>query len=97
MTTHATVLAIHGQLQKGDFPEFAGLYASRLNLSGRFSFVAENQIEIVLSGPPELIDMFEVACWLGPKETIVDRIDVRPSVPLNTPMNGFRISPVQHQ
>ena len=92
MASLATVLTIRGQLAESDFADFAGLYARRLDLSGRYSVLSEEAIEIVLTGAPELIDMFEIACWLGPSRAIVAGIDVRNDVALNAPLDGFQVN-----
>ena len=87
--TTISCLEITGRFDAGDFWDFAGLYASRLDLNGEFRSDA-NGIRISVQGHPELIDMFEVAMWLGPRHALVDHIDNAPTPGDNRLFGGFR-------
>jgi acylphosphatase len=70
----AARLIIFGKVDRVGFEEFAILYARRLSLMGRFTQLGEGRLEIELYGLRELIEMFETACWLGPRDALVDTV-----------------------
>jgi acylphosphatase len=89
--TRGTRLIIVGKVEDVGFEEFAALYALRLSLAGRFTQLGGGRLEIELCGPRELIEMFETACWLGPREARVDTVIVSSEAPPNQ-YNNFCIN-----
>jgi acylphosphatase len=89
--TRGVRLVIVGRVKDVGFEEFAALYARRLSLAGRFTQMGGGRLEIELCGPHELIEMFETACWLGPREALVDTVIIS-SEPPPSPYNDFRIN-----
>jgi acylphosphatase len=79
--TRGTRLIIVGKVEDVGFEEFAALYALRLSLAGRFTQLGGGRLEIELCGPRELIEMFETACWLGPREALVDTVIISSEAP----------------
>lgn len=72
-------LVIRGELAAPDFPAWIIHRARRLGLRGGILEVDEHAIQLLVAGPPDLIDAMEVGCSLGPTSVQVDRIDRIPS------------------
>lgn len=49
-------------------------FIGRLNLESRIESASPGAITIDLQGDEDLIDMFEVACWLGPEDGLIDGV-----------------------
>lgn len=71
------------------FFDFCKHRATRLDLIGRFTVINEKEVRITLLGDPALVDMFEISCWLGPRNAMVDNIETVPQHLPNTEMRGF--------
>ncbi|MEO8668955.1 MAG: hypothetical protein ABI399_10585 [Bauldia sp.] len=69
MTTVTFVFA--GRFEAGSFAEFARHRAARLALSAGAPELSPGEIRITVSGPGDLVDAFEMACSLGPRDCIV--------------------------
>ena len=82
-------LTIQGQFDADVFYDFARYFANRLNLRGVFRTPVSGQIEIDLEGAPELIDMFEMAHWMGPRHADVISVDCTELPPIEVQMNSF--------
>lgn len=67
-------LQIHGQFIHDGFPNWICDRAYVLDLCGWVKTLNQEQIEVVVTGDPILVDAFEVACSLGPANIMVDRI-----------------------
>jgi acylphosphatase len=65
-------LVFTGRFEPDSFVDFARHRAARLSLHAIFSLVRTDRIEVLLSGEDDLVDMFEVACSLGPFDCLVD-------------------------
>jgi acylphosphatase len=89
--TRGARLIIVGKVEDVGFEEFAALYALRLSLAGRFTQLGGGRLKIELCGPRELIEMFETACWLGPREALVDTVIIS-SEALSSQYNNFSIN-----
>lgn len=81
-------LNISGEFDTEEFFEFAALYARRLDLTGEFHR-SSGGIEITVRGQPDLIDMFEVAMWLGPRYSHVGEIVAHSKIGDNRLFGGF--------
>lgn len=68
---------------------FAAHYAGRLDLTGRYQTSPNGETIIELRGAPELIDMFEIAFWLGPSDAMIDSISVEDVENPNWNNKGF--------
>lgn len=64
-------LAFEGRLDPADFRAFAQTRAARLALALDVREATPARFACVLRGPAALIDMFEMACSLGPLSCIV--------------------------
>ena len=73
----AMTLHISGIVDNVGFEEFAFHYARRLNLVGRYESLGGGVLRITLFGRSELIEMFKIACSLGPR--------IRQILPTHTP------------
>jgi len=60
-----------GRLRSESFIEFARHRAARLGLSIEVAQISEVAVTIDVSGPAELVDAFEMACSLGPRDCLV--------------------------
>jgi acylphosphatase len=89
--TRGALLIIVGKVEDVGFEEFAALYARRLSLAGRFTQLGGGRLEIELCGFRELIEMFETACWLGPREALVETVIISSEVP-SRQYNNFSIN-----
>lgn len=86
------ILKITGRIDMDSFFDFCHQRSERLDLAGRFHVVAPDEVRIHLTGAPDLVDMFEMACWLGPRSAMVDRIQTSPLHFFNQEMSGFSLS-----
>lgn len=88
-------LVIRGALASADFPDWIIHRACRLGLRGGIAKIGAQAIEILVAGPPELIDAMEVGCSLGPICVEVDQIDRSP-VDVDVADEPFSYLPVDH-
>ena len=65
---------ISGEVNSQSFPGWIDRYARRLGLQGGVSAVRQGEVEVIASGPPDLLDALELGCSLGPIEVLVDRV-----------------------
>ena len=83
-----------GQVSKPDFLEWIVHRAKRLGLDGWVAHDrARQNVEVVVQGPPELIDAMALSCSLGPMTVWVERVDRRLLAKPNKKMQGFRALP----
>ncbi|HWU60423.1 MAG TPA: hypothetical protein VN112_00205 [Ensifer sp.] len=71
-----------GDLVQASFRQFALHRAARLALAIDFGASGERFVDVTVAGDDALIDMFEMACSLGPYDCIIHdvaRRDVSPS------------------
>ena len=71
-------MTILGQLDAETFVPWIRRHAVKLGLSHSITNTSPERIDLDLSGAPELIDMMEVGCLLGPIDIWVETIDRRP-------------------
>ncbi|MES0068583.1 hypothetical protein NKJ73_22640 [Mesorhizobium sp. M0074] len=75
-----TRLRFIGRLVSSSFGEFADRRAARLNLDLLVHEAADDFFVVQVSGQPDLIDAFEMACSLGPIDCLVmdcERAEIR--------------------
>ncbi len=70
--------AIRGQVGATSFGPWITRHAERLGLYGRILGQSQSCIDVVLCGPPDLLDAMAVGCSLGPQDVWVDHIDRLP-------------------
>ena len=71
----ATVtLRFEGDLPEASFAEFAAHRAAKLSLGWRMVAQDARAVTIRLSGPPALLDAFEMALSLGPADCLVREV-----------------------
>jgi acylphosphatase len=87
----AMTLHICGIVDNVGFEEFAFHYARRLNLVGRYESLGGGVLRITLFGRSELIEMFEIACSLGPRRSSVDKTELALGSALNCDFADFEI------
>jgi hypothetical protein len=78
--TQTTRLCFMGRLVPSSFGKFAGRRAARLNLDLLVDETADDRFVVRVSGQPDLIDAFEMACSLGPIDCLVldcQRVEIR--------------------
>ncbi|MCR6502894.1 acylphosphatase [Shinella sp. CPCC 101442] len=71
-------MTILGELDAESFVPWIRRHAAKLGVSQVITHSGPDRIEVDLSGAPELIDMMEVGCLLGPINVWVETIDRRP-------------------
>ncbi|MDQ0559861.1 acylphosphatase [Rhizobium mesoamericanum] len=71
-------MTIIGELDAASFVPWIQRHAAKLGLSHAVSHASADRIELQIAGPPELIDMMEMGCSLGPIEVWVETILRRP-------------------
>ncbi|MBN9602056.1 MAG: acylphosphatase [Afipia felis] len=69
-------VCIAGDVKNVDFEAFLEFYVKRLDLRRVAIASREDCIEIDLQGPPELVDMLIIACWLGPPRAAVSDVSL---------------------
>lgn len=65
------VLRFDGQLREASFLEFAQHRAGRLSLGLAVLALSPGSARLAVSGPPDLVDAFEMALSLGPGDCLV--------------------------
>lgn len=70
--------AIRGQVGAASFAPWITRHAARLGLCGRIVRQSQTCLDVVLCGPPDLLDAMALGCSLGPQEVWVDQIDRLP-------------------
>ncbi len=68
----AVRLVFTGRLEPDSFVAFARHRATRLSVTAVVGVARADRVEVAVSGAEDLIDMFEVACSLGPIDCLVD-------------------------
>lgn len=66
-----------GDLKQGSFRQFAQHRAERLALGIHFGAASERFFDVTVAGDEALIDMFEMACSLGPYDCIIHEVTRR--------------------
>jgi hypothetical protein len=64
-----------GKLRSDVFIAFARDRASRLDLELEVGAVSDHAIVLAVRGEPDLIDAFEMACSLGPSDSLVLHVE----------------------
>lgn len=77
-------MTIHGRLDPVSFVPWIKRHASKLGLAYTIGRSDSGIIELEVSGAPELIDMMEMGCSLGPIDVWVETIDRAPVARKNT-------------
>ena len=67
----ATIIVFSGRFRVESFVEFVDHRARRLQLDVAVESATPDRIEVAASGHPALVDMFEMACSLGPIDCLV--------------------------
>jgi hypothetical protein len=67
--------ALCGQVGSAVFPVWISRHAGRLGLGLQFLGQNAARLEMIVSGPPDLLDAMALACSLGPQEVWVDQVD----------------------
>jgi hypothetical protein len=78
-TAASRTLIFDGSLQPEPFLAFCAHRAARLSLRHSVLAQSPSRIEVALKGHETLIDMFEMACSLGPEGSVVLSTSSRPS------------------
>lgn len=73
-------IALLGQVDDPAFPPWIERHRARLGLDGGIAARAVGRIDLVVTGAPDLIDAFELACSLGPAQVLVERTEREPTV-----------------
>lgn len=87
--TLTMTLSITGIVDNVGFEEFASHYARRLHLVGRYESLGGGMLRITLLGRSELIEMFEMACSLGPRRSSIDKIELEFGSAINCDFDDF--------
>lgn len=66
-----TTLIFLGRFVPGSFAEFMRHRAARLSVEAAPRRLEEARIEVEVAGEADLVDMFEMACSLGPIDCLV--------------------------
>jgi hypothetical protein len=77
-------MTIRGRLDPASFVPWIRRHAAKLGLVHNIAHTSPDMIELEISGAPELIDMMEMGCSLGPIDVWVETIDRAPVARGNT-------------
>ena len=77
-------MTIRGRLEPKTFVPWIQRHAAKLGLAHVIDRTSPELIELWISGLPELIDMMEMGCSLGPIDVWVETIERAPAVRENT-------------
>jgi len=86
----AELMVLSGNVGAPDFPEWISHRARRLGLKGWVKAGDGDRLEMLVIGPPDLIDAMELGCSLGPMSVLVDHIARTSHDTLHIP-NGFSV------
>lgn len=67
--------ALCGQVGDQGFALWIGRHAAKLGLAVRVLGQTAARVDLIVSGPPDLLDAMALACSLGPQEVWVDQVD----------------------
>ncbi|MCX5516548.1 hypothetical protein C3941_18585 [Kaistia algarum] len=74
MRALATMVFV-GAFVPESFAEFMRHRAARLSIEARPRRIEPERIEVEVEGEPDLVDMFEMACSLGPIDCLVLEVE----------------------
>lgn len=66
---------IQGDVGAPVFAVWIARHARKLGLRGAVLAQSAGQLDLIASGPPDLLDALSLGCSLGPQEVWVDQID----------------------
>jgi acylphosphatase len=67
-----------GRFEPASFADFARHRAARLSLDAGQPDLGSDRVRITVSGQPDLVDAFEMACSLGPIDCLVEDVSRYP-------------------
>jgi len=67
--------ALCGQVGDQGFAVWIGRHAGKLGLGVRVLGQTAVRVDLIVCGPPDLLDAMALACSLGPQEVWVDQVD----------------------
>lgn len=70
-TLAPTTFVFRGRLHPDSFADFVAHRARRLALAHRLDALDGGRAVVTVSGQPDLVDAFEMACSLGPADCLV--------------------------
>lgn len=73
--------ALSGQVGSAAFALWISRHAARLGLGLHFVAQTAARLDMIVSGPPDLLDAMALACSLGPQAVWVDQVDRRRANP----------------
>jgi acylphosphatase len=68
-------LSIFGNVGAPAFAVWIARHAARLGLQGSVLSQENGRVDLIMRGPPDLLDAMALGCSLGPQEVLVDRIE----------------------
>lgn len=77
---NSATLQIFGRVDAPDFPEWIARHAAKLGLRDVKTAFAENRLEVYAAGDGEMLNALALACALGPRSVLVDRVDFNPEL-----------------
>jgi hypothetical protein len=69
--TELVTMVFLGRFEPDSFAEFVRHRAARLSIGMRLGAVGRERVEVAVQGADDLVDMFEMACSLGPIDCLV--------------------------
>lgn len=90
MTAHYTII-VHGQVQKVGFRFHANLQAIRSNLRGFVRNEPDGSVYIEAEGEEENLRQFIAWCQEGPRNSYVEKVDVKKG-----PVSGYAEFVIRH-
>jgi acylphosphatase len=82
---------ITGDVGAASFAAWITRHARKLGLRGAVLAQDAGQIDVIASGPPDLLDALSLGCSLGPQEVWVEKIERTPATALR--VNDFSSVP----
>lgn len=72
LATEAVTFVFEGAIRRDSFIGFARHRAARLDLRLTLGACRDDRIDLAIEGQSPLIDAFEMACSLGPRDCLVE-------------------------
>lgn len=74
LATEAVTFVFEGAIHRDTFIDFARHRAARLDLRLTLGAYRDDCVDLAIEGQSPLIDAFEMACSLGPRDCLVEAV-----------------------
>jgi hypothetical protein len=69
-------MRFHGRLDPAVFADFAARRAALLRLEATWGAASCERFDCEVTGAPEMVGAFHMACWLGPPQAMIETVEI---------------------